>query len=320
MAETPTTSSYSREDDLGTDIDATLSFIHRLNGGLAITATYSQLQEMMCRLLRETLIYFFDIGGFACVRGRKISESDVREGTKTGGAFATSSSLSYPPVDLTTTFGRCHWPSQPVFYASRIQQTVFSELDVNVDDYVLSGQWVMPNTSSVRTCFLGIVDQYRKTKIAPIPTKTQKEHRMVTARLKEELDRRYATDQGLISLLVDAFFADIFSRTASTFNDYKLTSIVSAYLFDNCRFNVIAYPSVKHYGSINYAIRPKFLDANFELKQARIVKIVKILGYGLYNAQTVADVVIPVGATEIVWPTDDILAYLEGRRPVDSAT
>lgn len=293
-------------ESLGTDIDETLAFIHQLNGGLTHVTTHVQLQQLIENILKKTMIYYMVIESFPCVRGRKVRLEDVERGISKGGQFTLPSAFSYPSAETITKYGRCHKPHSPIFYGSRIAQTVFSELDVNVGDVVLSGQWVMNPPKRAKACFLGVVDHYRKTKILSIPTNSPQEYSELNSILNKEVKQRLQSKEGLISVLIDAFLSDIFSRQASTYNDFKLTSIVSDCLFNMFHFDLISYPSVKHYGSANYAIKTDFLDSNFSLRHVKIVRIMKMLGYGLYDARTVTETVVPRNATEIIWPEKEL--------------
>lgn len=299
-------------DSIGINLHITHAFIHQLRGGFDHTTEYTTLEKLINYLLRNYKA-FYQVGrGLNCHRGIRVSRDRLINGIKPDGEFTKIGRFSYKPIDLTKEYGRCHKPGMPVFYASSTSETIFSELDVELNDFVLIGTWKAKNNNQIRSIYIGALDYYRKTQLIPFPVWTAEHYEMVKKDISNEVKKRLGDKKqfGLISMLIDAFFSDVFSKPAYTFKEYKITSIVSNYLFENRKFDVIGYPSVKHFGSTNYALRPNFIDRNLELKKIILYKIVSLLGFGLYGTEKIEEITIEKDDSTIVWPIHQILSKI----------
>jgi hypothetical protein len=85
---------------------------------------------------------------------------------------------------------------------------------------------------------------------------------------------------------VDAYIADFMSRVpdeTTERNLYEVTARISnAYLFQD-DVDGIVYPSVRHKGGLNFAIKPDVFDVKFEPIKFALTSPVRDYGYGLFE-------------------------------------
>ena len=310
MVETNTP--QSKSSVLGIDLNTSISFIHQLIGGLDKELKYSKLENLITQLLVKYKAFYFGGSALNCYRGRTTSKEKLLDEIQPGGKFTKISQFSSKPSNQTTDFGRCHQPKNPIFYASSNAETLFSELNVECDDFVIVGVWYLKDNRQMRYYHLGALDYFRKTRRIPILVRTFEEYEMIRKNISYEVNQRMGdnTNNGLLSMYIDAFLTQAFSKPAHTFKEYKITSIVSKYLFENRDFDILGYPSVKHFGATNYAMKPETINENFELRNIAIAQITYIMGFGIYGSNTIVEVPIKSISKPIEWPVNEIMKRL----------
>ena len=293
---------------LGVDLNTSISFIHQLIGGLDKELKYAKLSDLITQLLVKYKAFYFGGSSLNCYRGRITSKEKLVNEIVPGGKFTKISQFSSKPSDQTTDFGRCHQPNNPIFYASSNPEILFSELNIECDDLVIVGVWYLKDNRQMRYYHLGALDYFRKTRRIPLLVKTFQEYEMIRKNISYEVNQRMGDNinNGLLSMYIDAYLTQAFSTPAHTYKEYKVTSIVSNYLFENRNFDILGYPSVKHYGATNYAMKPETIKENFELRNIAISQITNIMGFGIYGSNTIVEVPVQSMDKPIEWPVNEI--------------
>lgn len=300
------------KDFIGIGLGESFSFIQQLLGGFDHICEFSQLEHYIELLLRNYNAFFSNMYAFECWRGRKVTRERLSEGILSGGEFTKASGLSYTPPDKTKDYGRCHRPNNPVFYASSFAEPIFSELNIEEKDFVMVGFWQSCDKDDFRFYHLGALDFYRKTKNIPRKCALNENYEEFSGALKKEVDDRLLEKKkfGLLSMLIDGFLSEVFAKPAKSFKEYKLTNVISNYLFSKREFDILGYPSIKHYGSLNFAIRSEIIDQYFKLTKVVLYKVERLLGFGLYGTTKIAEITIDKADENIDWPVDDILSKI----------
>ena len=184
-----------------------------------------------------------------------------------------------------TDYGRCHKPQSPLCYCSMYEEIALAEIDAGLGDFCVIVTYRL--TSNLTVVPIGEFDYYRRTGTTYLGTAIPK---------AKELYRQARDDaNSQLRELVDAFFADEFIKPAHTFQDYKVTAALSSVLLNDTNaqntVDAIFYPSVAFRAGYNLAIRPQSVHAKMELvkSETRIVRISDVLGYGIFELETLAN-------------------------------
>ena len=122
-------------------------------------------------------------------------------------------------------YGRCHAPNAPVFYAAFDEATVLAEIQPERESlvYFLTCR---PKPGCVfKTRLIGEIDYIRRHGKSSI---FSSDHEKVA----EILDwiRSAESEADYVRLVTDAFLADLFSRKASSQNEYRASSALCSLL------------------------------------------------------------------------------------------
>lgn len=300
------------KDALGLDFVRNISFIRQLIGGLYQDIKYSELERLINQLLSNYSVFYSVGSGLNCYRGRKTSKDNLLKEILPKRKYTKISDFACRPAEKTYEYGRCHQPHNPVFYASGDVESLYSELNVEEDEFLIVAVWYSKKTYQMRSCFIGSLDHYRKTKTLLYKVGSPDQYNLMINAIKEEVTKRLRDNKkGVPSMYTDAFLAHVFAKPAHTFQEYKITSIVSKYLLENRKFDILGYPSVKHFGAINYAMKPDTIEKNFELRKIVLLQIENSMGFGFYGAKEIVQIPVKSMKKPIEWPIDDILNNLK---------
>lgn len=259
------------------NLHSALSMIEQLNGGLAVRQNWDQIKNIINHLIISVPYFAYPARKpFNLFRGR--IDNSVS-------SFSESKEFSYLPANKVKSFGRCNRPGKAIFYGADNIDTVLSELNPEIGDRVHIGVATLKTNEELLLCEVGGIDHMRRYKRALIGDSNaydiMNKYLMDLAKDSEEAHARI--------LLVDAFFADIFSKPQTKDNNYKITSALAEVLLEgNNQFGKVAkhgfaYPSVSHRGGVNFAITPEYFDLHFEWSSYCVTEITDNLGYGLYG-------------------------------------
>ena len=254
--------------------------IQQLNGGAALTWPAQKLRYLIDSLLRGIpyLGYRFEHGSLKVFRGR-IGDSH--------NFFSAPSDFSYVPHNEVKSAGRCHSVGNSIFYGSLNLDTVLSELTPEIGDRVYVGVATVKISQLLTLSCIGELDYSRRYDKALIGDQNG-------FLQLQNLLKSMPPEEHIRNLLVDAFFADIFSKPAYKSRDYKVTNALSDLLLESKVLDGFFYPSVAHRGGLNVAIIPERFDGIMKWEHFMAFEINDFMGYGLYGRQQLAS------ATEVV--------------------
>lgn len=200
--------------------------------------------------------------------------------TQRGTDFENVKQMGYPPAHRVQRLGRCNFVEQSVFYGSSNVETSFLEIGFTEQEpCAVIAQFRLKAGASLTLQPIGELDHYRRHRKPRLDTPG------VVEQLDLLLDGLDHYDQ-ITRWFVDAYLADFFSRipNSNTENNlYEVTSrIANAYLMQ-ADVDGIIYPSVKHAGGLNYAIKPEVFDERFEVVKYALTAPVHAHGYGLFE-------------------------------------
>jgi hypothetical protein len=272
-----------------------LSIIEQLKGGLAVRHKWEHLKNLIDHLIISIPYFAYPAKKpFALWRGRIDNSVET---------FNEPKEFSYCPGEKVNSFGRCNRPGKTIFYGGIDIDTVINELNPEIGDRVHIGEASLQTDEKLLLCEVGGIDHMRRFKRSLIGDETaydlMNKYLQGIANESDEAKARV--------LLVDAFFADIFSQPQTKDNNYKITSALAEVLLEGANeFGEIAkhgfaYPSVSHRGGVNFAITPQYFDEHFEWSQFLVVDITDNLGYGLYAKKVVQQANQLNESNQILW-------------------
>lgn len=199
--------------------------------------------------------------------------------TQRGLDFEHVRQMMYPPAQRVK-LGRCNFERQPILYGSSNVETSFLEIGFSEQEScAVIAQFRLKHGSKLTLRPIGELDHYRR----------YRRSRLGTPGAAEQLDQLLGNldHYGQIAhWYVDAYFADFFSRIRNDNyerNLYEVTSrIANAFLMDE-NVDGLIYPSVKHAGGLNFAIKPNVFDERFEIVKYALTAPVYEHGYGLFE-------------------------------------
>lgn len=200
------------------------------------------------------------------------------------------SELGPVPVDQCRTFGRCHVPGSPVFYASFNEDTVLSELRPPLGSVVCFLTCVPEPGVAFKTLLIGEVDYIRRYGRSSVIS----EANPIVAEIRDWI-RGASTESDYVRLVTDAFAADLFQRRADTEEAYKATSALCALLLelegiDNQGIGEgLYYPSVAHRGGMNIALTRECFESKVRPIACKAVLVQRYYGHGIYKTHTLVE-------------------------------
>lgn len=271
------------------------ALIERLRGGMVDRMTWNDCKNTLEYLVVGAPYFSFPIvGGLTVFRGLVIDEAET---------VHNISRLSYCPEEMVRSYGRCNQPNESIFYGANSLDAALSELKAMVGNTIYVAKANVKADSHFLLSEVGGLDYIRR----------YNRLRFGDADTKEKIENYlsgicHGHKNGRTRLeLIDAFFADQFSKPFGNDHSYKLTSALANILLDGKTdsgehtIHGFAYPSVSHNGGINYAILPCFFDEFFEWEMVFKLKILDVLGYGIFGKALISHGKVELSTGEIAW-------------------
>ena len=277
------------------DRDGLLSIVEQLRGGAKERWSFALVQSAVTALLEEyglNQTYTLPIGA-TWHRARKL-DGCARECWP-----SSKEGLGPRKSEDVRDFGRCHSPQQSIGYFSLYEDIALTEIDAEVGDCVIISTFRL--ASSLVVVPIGEFDHFRRTGETHLGSAVPSATEAYRAVLEPD------DVEGKCRAFVDAFFADEFIRPATLRSHYKITSAISAFLFDHPRATVpidaIFFPSVAYRAGSNLAIRGESVEKKMELQMAdtKVFKVVDSWGYGIFDLEELAVIVAIDGDLKLEW-------------------
>lgn len=248
--------------------------IERLRGGATSRLPYDQIRALICELAKGGVYQSYSMPeDFSVHRARRVEDKKW---------FTSVDDLGPPPPEKTIDYGRCHQPGRPLCYCSLYEDTALAEVEAVLGEHYVISTFILPKGSVLIP--IGDLDHFRRTGetyIGQSVLQTAEPYKEVLAR-----------EDGLATVLTDAFLADEFIKPATTPTDYKITSALSDVLLNGdlsprTPIDAIIYPSVGFREGRNFAILPGIHRSKMKLVEAetKIIEITDVLGYGIFSYQ-----------------------------------
>ncbi|MDH4187614.1 MAG: RES domain-containing protein [Nitrospira sp.] len=259
------------------EIEGVQEIIERLRGGATRRLSYDQIRRLISVLARHGMYQTYKIqSDLSIQRARWIKDKKW---------FASEEDLGPPPPEATIDYGRCHQPKRPLCYCSLEGDTALAEITAELGEHYVIATYTMPKgTVIVPVGELDCVKRTGQTYIGHGNSDAAKPY-------LDALDK----ENGIVLALIDAFLADEFSKPATNWTDYKITSAFSDVLLNGdlkprLPIDVIIYPSVRFREGKNFAILPEVHKSKMQLvvTETKIIEITDVLGYGIFGHRTLA--------------------------------
>lgn len=252
--------------------------------------------EKISPFVTTVIIEFID---FSLFRSRAIER---------GTDFEHIKQMGYPPAHRVKEFGRCNMPGQCILYAASNPETSFLEIDFSGEKpCAVIAQFRLKAGEKLCLLPIGELDHYRRHKKprSMAPGAAEKMEALLAP--LDHYDR--VTHQ-----FVDAYLADYMSRIpdeTTERNLYEVTSAISNAMLNPADVDGLIFPSVRHHGGLNYAIKPDVFDRKFEVQKYLLTKELYNHGYGLFEYFVYADGTQLNEAGQFIWQTQ--YKYANGR-------
>jgi RES domain len=183
-------------------------------------------------------------------------------------------------------YGRCHSPGISVGYCALYEDIALTEARAELDDcYVIT---FFEPVKNFLVAPVGELDFFRRTGETYLGSAIPSSSVCYAQALDKE--------NGDLRAMVDAFFADEFMRPANNDSDYRLTAAYAHVLMSDttpiagAKIDAIFYPSVAFHAGYNFAFRQSFMQEKMMpiTQKTKIVKISDVLGYGIFQSETLA--------------------------------
>jgi hypothetical protein len=161
-----------------------------------------------------------------------------------------------------------------MLYGARSDGTCLSEIGIESGEYFQFIR-IRPNPDAqVQALVLGAFEYYHQSGGLSL---------LGDWAMKQDIPRGHHIPGRLSEvLLIDAFFAEQFAKTASRSCDYKLTSWIAEALSAKFRTKALLYPSVQHRGGMNIAIEADIYDSSFTIVGGSYGVVEEYYGYGVH--------------------------------------
>lgn len=251
--------------------------IEKLRGGAKGRLSYNQVRTIISEWAQSGVYQTYTLPKSLPVhRARRLEDEKW---------FKFVQDLGNPKPEETIAHGRCHQPKRPLCYCSLYEDIALAEVNAELGGHYAISTFMMPK--DIVLIPVGGLDYFRRTGRTYMGHETPQ-----SAEPYEVANREKDWD---ITALIDAFLADEFIKPATTQTDYKITSALSDVLLNGdlnpcAPIDAIVYPSVAFREGLNLAILPEPFRSKMKLVEAetKIIKIIDVLGYGIFNFQPVA--------------------------------
>lgn len=199
-----------------------------------------------------------------------------------------------PPPTHKAGVGRANGAGDPLFYGGSSDETVFAEIRATSGNSINIAAFTVKPGSNITAHVIGELDHYRRWQ----------RNRFLPAGLEDHAQNILAElhpDVALAVQLVDAFLADRFSRPGK--ETYRVTNLIAREFLRSKSIDSIIYPSVAHFGGMNYAIKANVSRERLEARACVAVEMLNDYGYGSYRGGRYGIAKIRPGISEISWVT-----------------
>lgn len=266
--------------------------VEQLRGGMAARGNPNEVTSLVDALIRGLPHMGYTLSANVSVwRGRLDNEINF---------FSSPADFSYCPVEKASAWGRCTRPGTTAFYGAFKLNTVWAELYPQVGDRIHLGRATIRADKNLMISEVGGIDHCRRFGRSMMADKEGYDF------FNEWLTSQ-TTENAMRATLVDAYFADEFSKVVSRPRDYLVTALISGLLLDaadvggHFLLDAFAYPSVAHRGGVNLAIAPSSFENKMEWKEFSVVEIEESLGFGIYAYREIATAAPPTDDSELCW-------------------
>jgi hypothetical protein len=218
-------------------------------------------------------------------RGRRCESSQ---------GYDSTAALSYPPPALSRV-GRLNAEGSPFFYATEHRETVFSELQLQQNDYVhIIGLRRRP-LEAIRCISLG--DLHHVYKAGYMRT-TGSDPGNSLANLLDSYDIEDATR----IVFIDKFFATILSDPKAHESNYTLTRCLASEVFRKIpQTEGFFYPSVQDNGGMCLALTPSTYDRKMRIVCSKVIRISRVRPFGFYDHEVFLEATGISNGGEFIW-------------------
>ncbi len=209
-------------------------------------------------------------------------------------------------------YGRCNTKENSVYYAALNIDTAL--LESNAEEGKLYQVLELSPKKDIQldTVIIGWLDYFRRHN-APPPLLTSLRNNQAEAVMK--LIEKKVPEEATKQVLFDAFIADQFRKIVQNNKNegYRVTALYSSFILEKKRFEQILYPSVANFGGWNVAIRPDLVTECLEISSVHLIRVDKVLGYGMYDCSVVGQGAL--SGNEITWTCNDDYISKSGESP-----
>ena len=187
-------------------------------------------------------------------------------------------------------YGRCHKPVAPAFYSARSLNVALAEVDADRGAYYSLAAYQIVKPITVMA--IGEFDYFWRTGCPFLGHEISKDI--------EDYEKFLERQDAHVLVVIDAFFADKFMRSAYTELDYRLISAIADVMFSGVSrahepVDALVYPSVAFREGLNFAIQPEAYRDKLRLipEQTRILEITDVVGFGIdgyHSRKQISDV------------------------------
>jgi hypothetical protein len=215
-----------------------------------------------------------------------------------GTDFEHVKQMGYPPAHRVKTFGRCNMPGQSILYAASNQETSFLEIDFSDEKpCALIVQFKLKPNEKLRLLPIGELDHYRRHRRPRVNAPGAADNLQALLDPLEHYDR-------VTREFVDAYLADYLSRVPDEKNErnlYEVTAGIANAMLSQSDVDGLIFPSVRHHGGLNYAIKPEAFDSKFIVEKYVLTTELYNHGYGLFEYFAYAEGAQLNDAGQFVW-------------------
>jgi hypothetical protein len=191
----------------------------------------------------------------------------------------------YPPNSIIDKRGRVNRQYEAIFYGSDSCESVISELNVNINNFIVIVE-------------MELINKYDKLKIVNLGLSQESLEKIEVDKSVKELVTKIEKETYSSSLIINGipindysesfllenFFHKYMSKKDNNRSFYKITNAISEFWFNVPGINGIAYPSIGSYSDIgkrihlgtNIALKPDIVDKIYSIKNIWISQIVYI--------------------------------------------
>lgn len=271
-----------------------IAMVEQLRGGMSSRGNPNEVSQLVDALLRGLPHVGYCIpDDFTLWRGRINNDTDY---------FLSPKEFGSPPLEFAQGWGRCTRPGTRAFYGAMNLNTVWAELYPMVGDRVHLGKARKRQGVDSLMSEVGGIDHCRRFGRAMLGTKEG--YGFFNQWLAEQSD-----EEAIRATLIDAYFADEFSKIVSRPRDYLVPATISSILIDaaddggRSLLDGFAYPSVAHRGGVNFVMPPSSFEKIMEWQEFIVAEIVGYYGFGIYSYKEIATAPPPLAGEEITWIT-----------------